>query len=401
MKQLLLVALLLLCLSFSSRLTAQVFEFSDIFELLDSTDRANAFNTLENLPTDGIDGLAGSGVIDSLFSALNGENPLPTNIDSSAFDAVRMLIDERLDTTLLTEMDIASILSRLDSIESDFFTGNFEDVFGNLTDTVGVLPILPIPNEFTQDADWAAGQDSANLDLVNAFMNSDPEGLRGNISTAIDQLFNPDLFSLILYAGVQNVTSSNFYGVQLEEEQASVLGIRSVRDFSQTAFAAWDAWGSFITGPVQVRDTNLEDNPQFAVDDDFTVLELAGNFTFYRTFGLPVGVRIISGVGVGVSTYGPDYEDLRPGNVGFSTACTAEVSGGVSFSFGDVNVYSLAAVSGGPVVNSPDYRYVGTKFEAAVELKRASLRYTISNGSWARPNQKILDSHVITVGIRL
>jgi hypothetical protein len=390
--------LLFLCLAFIGivNLSAQIWNTAPVAVQYPSNGvRDTLTNELDTMSVDKLDSLNRSRVMDSLLLTLErGINPFNEGATSTiwgfALDTLRLRLGNSVANGFFNGADTSSIINQFGNINTSWFTNinNLINGFGN----VGIPPYLPIRDTVHTTNTFRSDTTAIKGDLNNALSANPSTGFTGNTTTLLNDLFNPANFKIILYGGVQDVNYLRYYDLLAGNFTNTVVGVRSDRDFRQPWTRSWDIWGSFNTQPIEFDDGETPGVILFG-NSNFNPFELGGNYTVYKTFG-GSGLRLITGVGFGAHTYAPVHQGIK----GFTTACTAEVSGGMFFRMlPTVNVYAMATVGSGPVAESI-YHYKGTRYEAGTHFGRYSLRYTIMDGIWQNDRFKESRTHMIVVG---
>lgn len=400
--------LLFLFLLGSMSIQAQI--TGNLHELLQQTtddQRTEFFSLLDSIDAAGLhDSLGNSGVLDSLRDVVNGDNPIG-DLDSltEAWSEGRADILEFLDGSDVDLLDQDTILGefdRINSIWNDNVDG-LSTIFDDYQDSLNVVDItVTNPPSF----------DHILLDdIMNAVDTTDANGL-GGFGSVFGELFDASLFDHMELAYGRAAVTVGFYGLNAElgmdELQAFRLG--SVPSFNSDWEAQWHVAGTW-TNTSDWQSFETETNSSGSQETGFHPLTLG--LSISTMFNPKIGwfptspmttIRLITSIGVDVSTYVPSHSDFNQKtnqNVGFTTSFGPEVGTGFAVNVGPLSTYAMGKMAYGLIGNSPGYNYRSVKFEAGTRYGNAiNIRYTIGQQDWApNGNKSVTTAQQVTIGI--
>ena len=395
-------------------------DYSALLEQADSTQRADFLSMLENMDVDLVDlndSLNNSGVQTGLYDLLQGQNPI-MNLDSliEEWSVGRGLLLNGLTDMGTDPLEIDSVLVTFDNI-NDTWNENVVDlstIFDEYSDDINNANDPSNPLGVTVTDPTSAGLDSLELDLENALENTDINP--GGFSDVIGQLFNENLFTQFEIAYGRKAVNVNYYSsnYSLTMEDLQVLRIGTVPTFASDWEARWHmsgSWSGEEVGPIsnseivsQAENESIV-NP-LTIDCDFAFMYNPKIVWFNGGDGQMVTVRLITSLGVEVSTYVPDH--INPDipftldNEGFTTSCGPQLGTGFSVATGPITAYTLGTIAHGVVGNGP-YNYTSMNFTAGVRFGNAiNIRYSMGHQDWAPDqNKRVNTLQQFTVGVIL
>lgn len=395
---------------------------------LDSAQRSNYLRNLDSLSRRfNTDSLKLSSGIDSLNKAILGKSPL-NGIDSAGFFRIALDSFFRLykpnDSLGIRDRDtILGEYGRLKNISIPF-GDSLKGLFGTYQDSLLSSTGVPLPNYPLRDSTWKRGQDSLRLDLKNLFKSDSTkaDSLRGvgRFIPVLGQLFNKNLFKLELFSGAQN-TEVAYFSLR-ESLTLPVIGIRSVEQFNSLWESRWQMQASWNTVDVKATSGETVFIAQEANSPELLQMEFATMFnpTLSVFSNSSRTVRLISSLGMEVSTYAPAHKNLNVSsqkNRGFATGIGPQMGAGFSLTTGPITAFALGTMTYGDVIRQTEnqrqytispYTFFSTCITAGVRYGNAfTMRYEIRSNDWGN-NQKNNSNYAknartnqITVGIPL
>ena len=395
---------------------------------LDSAQRSNYLRNLDSLSRRfNTDSLKLSSGIDSLNKAILGKSPL-NGIDSAGFFRIALDSFFRLykpnDSLGIRDRDtILGEYGRLKNISIPF-GDSLKGLFGTYQDSLLSSTGIPLPNYPLRDSTWKRGQDSLRLDLKNLFKSDSTkaDSLRGvgRFIPVLGQLFNKNLFKLELFSGAQN-TEVAYFSLR-ESLTLPVIGIRSVEQFNSLWESRWQMQASWNTVDVKATSGETVFIAQEANSPELLQMEFATMFnpTLSVFSNSSRTVRLISSLGMEVSTYAPAHKNLNVSsqkNRGFATGIGPQMGAGFSLTTGPITAFALGTMTYGDVIRQTEnqrkytispYTFFSTCITAGVRYGNAfTMRYEIRSNDWGnnqknKPNYaKNARTNQITVGIPL
>lgn len=371
---------------------------------LDSAQRAAYLRNLDSLGKRfNSNSLALDPAIDSLNRAMLGRNPL-AGVDSLGFftGALDSFFRMYRPTDSLGIRDRDTILgeyARLKKVSipfADSLNGLFGKNQGNLLSSTGV----PVANYPLDNSLWKNGEDSLGLNLKNQLKAVPAKGL-GGFAPVLGQLFNKNNFKLELFSGMQSIEVAYF---SLRQSlQLPVIGLRTVEQFNSLWETRWQMQGSWNTTDVKaVAAGEKVFVAQEAKSPELLQMEFAAMFNP----GISIfsnsnrSVRLISSLGIEVSTYAPAHRNLDASslkNKGFATGVGPQMGAGFALSTGAFTTFALGTMSYGNVICKAEnangyifspYTFFSTCITAGVRYGNAfTMRYEIRSNDWGS-NQK-------------
>lgn len=395
---------------------------------LDSAQRSNYLRNLDSLSKRfNTDSLRLSSGIDSLNKAILGKNPL-NGIDSSGFFRIALDSFFRLykpkDSLGIKDRDtILGEYGRLKNISIPF-GDSLKGLFGTYNDSLLSSTGVPIPNYPLNDSIWKRGQDSLRFDLKNLFKSDSTkaDSLRGigRFIPVFGMLFNKNNFKLELFTGIQS-TKVAYFSLR-QNLELPVIGLRTVEQFNSLWESRWQMQASW--NPVDVKATSGETVfvAQEAKSPELLQMEFATMFnpTLSIFSNSRRTVRLVSSLGMEVSTYAPAHKNLNASslqNKGFATGIGPQMGAGFSLTTGPITAFALGTMTYGDVIRQTDnqrkynispYTFFSTCIMAGVRYGNAfTMRYEIRSNDWGnnqknKPNYaKNARTNQLTVGIPL
>jgi hypothetical protein len=358
-----------------------------------------------------------------LNNAIFGRNPL-TGIDSVGF--FRNSLDSFF--RLLKPTDSLGIRDR-DTILGEYnhlknvsipFADSLRGLFGKYQDSLLSNTGVPVANYPLNDSLWHRGEDSLRLDLNNRFKADSPKGL-GNFAPVLNLLFNKDNFKIELFSGLQNIQAA--YMSLRQNLELPVIGLRTVEQFNSLWESRWQMQSSWNTVDVKATVGEKAFVAQEAKSPELLQAEYAMMFNPILSIfsNSNRSVRLISSLGIDVSSYAPAHKNLdlpSQKNKGFTTGMGPQIGAGFSLKAGAITTFALGTMTYGEVVtqakadrprvyNSDSYTFVSTCITAGVRYGNAfSLRYENRTSNWAdninnAGFKKNARTNQVTVGIPL
>ncbi|MBC7775387.1 MAG: hypothetical protein H7246_08110 [Phycisphaerae bacterium] len=398
--------------SITSLLAQDWGDFEFLLSQMDSAQRAEyleSLGTLQNITNQGTYNF--NSALDSLNASLDGQNPAMPSLGAMLppDSIVGNYLTTFLNSSNFGTQDSLSLLGEFDLINAFQAThlDSLYNLFGTYQNQFNSPPQLP--NTYPGSSDWLANVGTLISNQDSAFVSIPALGL-GGFDAALDQLFDPTVFTRIeIFAGVQNARTS-YYGLD-EAITAPVFGIRSVEQFNKSWEPRWRVQSSWLNNKSDV--INNETITQQV--KGFSPFIINGSFdVMYNPTIVPgsngVPVRLLTMLGMEAGTYAPAHRNPADptsfNNKGFTTGWGPVLGTGVSSRVGNLTIYALGTVSYGKVVygsepHATNYRFRSNRLEAGVQYANAvTVRYenTIS-ANWANDGNKHVRFHQVTVGL--
>lgn len=385
--------------------------FDNVLSQLDSAKRAEYLENLGHLQIGQYGFYGFNGMIDSLNTNLNGQNPISGNFsgllpsDGQGRDSILGL----LDGAGFSSLDSLSAIQQFDQ-GVDVWTAHSDSLYGAFdTFNSQLTPVSSFPVFTSNQQTWFSNYDSlfTNQQLT---LDATPANGPGGFEGVLDQLLDPTVFTSIELTGGTQRAKTNFYWME-EQLTAPVIGLRTSEQFDRLWEPRWriDAsWFKNTTG-VTSNETITQQNAQF---NPFTIngsLDVMFNPSVsVNTAG--TSLRLITLLGVEVGTYAPAHREIMApyttGNKGFTTGWGPVAGAGVAMKTGVMTVYALGTTAFGDVICNPDasvtnYRYRSNRLEAGVRYGNLiSVRFEkCVSRNWAIDGNKHVRYNQITVGL--
>ena len=403
-------SLLLYSLAFwlaaSSTIQAQT-NLGPLIGQLDSSQRATYLRNLDSLTRKfNVDSLKLSIAVDSLNRGIFGQNPLLGINDSVG--GFRIAIDsffhlfKPTDSLGLRDRDtLLGEYGRLKNI-SISFADSLKGLFGNYQDSIFLSSGVPLANYPLNDSLWLRGSDSLRFNVTNLFKSDStkPDSLRGlgRFAPVLDFLFNKNNFKIELFSGLQN--NEVAYLSLRQKLGLPVIGLRTVEQFNSLWESRWQMQGSWNMNEVQATSGERV----FVAQEAKTPELLQGEFAIMFNPVLSIfsnanrSVRLISSLGIEISTYAPAHKNidvLSINNKGFTTGMGPQIGAGFSLQMGPITTFALGTMTYGEVLTkakvdrprvyyADSYTFFSTCISAGIRYGNAfSLRYENRTSDWA------------------
>lgn len=391
--------------------------FGSLYGQMDSIERQSFLGNLDSLLSGDFtddsgelilgnlgNGIIDSGVIDSLNSLRDGSNPI-SDLDAltSEWGAGRDTLSGFLAGNGIDSTGQADLLGQFDITNSnwDMNTDSLGDIFDDYQDD------LDPGSEVNIDGPPSPGIGNIFNDLNNSLDTTATSGL-GGFSSVINDLFNSSLFTDLEIAYGRKKADVGYYGTGYSTgmESTQVVRIGSVPSFDKLWESRWSASASwtpeeFLTGGGDPTSTPTNEGGFSPLVFDF---EFASMYNPGFSFGNIAGARVITSLGMEMSTYAPAHIDpslqRTANNVGYTTGFGPQVGTGFATRVGQVTSYAMGTFALGRV-NGAGYDYQSMKFEAGTRFgDKINLRYSVGQQDWSLDaNKRVNTRQQFTVGV--
>lgn len=410
MKQTYLVVMALFCLTISfNTAQAQIWSgFEPVFEQLDSTERANFADELDNLLDSWHYGSVElNSIVDSLFNGMSIYDPTaPVDSMLTAWTNNRNNLVDLLDGSGLEMLDSLALIDEFDRINEIWYV-NLDslnavlELYGDSTAFSPGLAQEAVRRFEVFEGLWTQIFRDLQESVENGLDLTDPNGI-GNFPELLDTLLGSS-FDLELAYG-QEFADVRYYD-ETYSVTANMIRLGSVPRFDRNWEARWSIKGSFFNADAEILAeasslvegfNGLLCNAQFALMYNPTISRSRRGVT----------IRLYSSLGMEASTYVPphvrDYDPRSLDNVGNTTGYGPQIGAGAVISVGQASLYTYGTLSTGDVVQGFDYRFRGRTANAGIRYGNAvNVLYSYGNAQWAPNRNKFIEYHQISVGVIL
>lgn len=387
-------------------------DFPALTSQLDSTQRAELLLQVVDLKTDGLsDSLLQSGSLDSLFAALDSDNP-NSNLDSLVTDWLKLkeIISDSDGLFESLEKDTLNNLVDSTALALDSSSLKLQMTF----DSLDLSAIDQLSIEAAQDSLSISSQliEEGQQNSIENYQNTsqdteDSESRLINLTFA--ELFSPGL-RVEVYAGI-STGITKYYGRNFNFDALSnpskVIGLRSAAIYDQLWQVKWDFSTSWVAEDI------LENNDPETLNNDpsskQTLYNADGNFAIMMNPGINLGktldARILTSFGFEVARHVPDYRAFNEAprsttNRGNNTALGPQLGAGFSIQLGELSLTSLASIATGTIFEG-EYQYGSFKSSSSLVVDRFSVTYQYSTQSFAEGQNKVMNFNQLTVGYQI